>query len=366
MRTTTTKNSKAKKTKKDGRSKQTTNLKNRYIFLEQARNITKVIEKDPGVKDNKHYMLKSCSVWGYQFKNCSERLQKDKDIIKAAVANDPEVILSIDQKVISEMNKSNFLCDDNSDSEFESEKLYNTVLAKTTSIDFIFHFIKKFDDKYALLKIMEKYGSVKEIVEKVVTKWYHGFQYASEELRGDKQLAELILRKHGDGLRYVSKELQNDPEIVEIAVVEDPHTLKHASNEIRNNNKTVHFAVKRNPIVLQYALDKPRKDKEIVKTAVLLNPVALQHAHEEIQDDKDFMLSILKHKGQAFKFVSKRLKKDPETVLTAVRNYPHALEDASEEIRANRDIVKTAMDKDRDVLKFASEGLRNELKWYNR
>ena len=91
MRTTTTKNSKAKKTKKEGRSKQTTNVKNR-IFLQQARNITKVIKEDPGVKDDKQFMLHAVTVWGYQFENCSETLQEDIDIIKAAVANNPENI----------------------------------------------------------------------------------------------------------------------------------------------------------------------------------------------------------------------------------------------------------------------------------
>ena len=62
------------------------------VYFRQADYITKTIKRDPTIKNDKHFMLKACKVWGFQFNNCSAILKNDLDIIEAAVRTYPEAI----------------------------------------------------------------------------------------------------------------------------------------------------------------------------------------------------------------------------------------------------------------------------------
>jgi len=96
----------------------------------------------------------------------------------------------------------------------------------------------------------------------------NSFQYASEELKGDKEVMLAVVDKFWHGLKFASQALKGDKEVVLVAVNQNGYALQFASEEMKGNKEVVLAAVNRDKYALQFASEELKGNKEVVLAAV--------------------------------------------------------------------------------------------------
>lgn len=121
---------------------------------------------------------------------------------------------------MSEMNDKNAILEavsDNTQYVRDTEEMVNEIdkVAKSIKAQGVMRMIGKVDAKCVFDKITT-------VLDKETP-----FQFASEELRGDREFVEEVISINGMSLRYASEELRNDRDLIKIAMRTNPCVLKY-------------------------------------------------------------------------------------------------------------------------------------------
>ena len=208
---------------------------------------------------------------------------------------------------------------------------------------------------YALEYASDELKADKEVVLAAVKNHGSSLKYASDELKADKEVILTAVKNYGYALEYASDELKADKEVVLEAVKNDGHALKYASDELKADKEVVLAAVKNYGHALDYASDGLKADKEVVLAAVKKSGYSLKYASDELKADKEVVLAAVKNDGHALDYASDELKADKEVVLAAVKNHEDALDYASDELKADEDVVLAAAKTSEEALEAERE-----------
>ena len=322
--------------------------------------VPKVIpEKLLGNKEFVLEVLKSIEITFPLLEFVSKTLQKDKDIIDAALKQNVEnwrfipkdflykkdVFLLVlnyvskyeffrgmpdklkdDKEVILEIVKR-----DGYDLNVASPRLKDdeevAMVAAESNASALFYMsdrVKK--NKEIVLKALSDYHDAGSGTEFALTK------YIPEELRDDYDVALALVKGSGYCLKGFSERLIDNEDIVKVAV-SHPHELsdqyileypkrvefsyQYASPRLRNDKEIVRLAVKNNPALYSWLPLSLRDDKEMAIEACLAFLDNIDRLPKEFFSDKDFVVSLIKklEKGSfVYRDAAKEIKEDPEVV----------------------------------------------------
>ena len=293
------------------------------------------------------------------FKLVSAELQRDREVILAALKMEPEILCT---------NHLSYLT---SNREFALE-----AIAQNADVVEYFHETIR-DDREVILKAVARNALV--------------IAHASDALRADKNIALTILREENAmrNLRSVhfhvckafktfSSALRADKEVVVEALKAchghfiDPktHVLDCVSREFKSDRDVVLAALMYCKIpyadgVLMWVSDVLLSDLEIITAAVKLHPSTLRHAAASLRGDRRFILDVIaqnrsSHCASVLEHCSVSLRDDREVVHACIKQYSPAMQFASERLRADKDTVLLAATGPQggSALQFASKELR--------
>eukprot|EP01080_Neovahlkampfia_damariscottae_P009184 gene9184-1272_t len=251
---------------------------------------------------------------GYNLKHVSNRLKKDRDVVKKAViwygscfefADDT---LKDDDEMIAYQVLSNF-----------SEGL------------------SYLDDE---LK------NNPEIVTFAMSRGEYSFKHASDQLKKNKQFVSKVVSKNGMLLKFAEQSLKDNQEIVSIALKQNGKALEFASEKLRNHKNLVLIAVAQN-------------DEEIIWAAAINDPSILKYI-DFSDKNEDYFQQMNKQSKVAVK-----LSQNKKLFFKIVERNGMGLKYASENLKDDKDLVMIAVSKSCKSFKFASKGLMEdkELQW---
>jgi hypothetical protein len=231
------------------------------------------------------------------------------------------------------------------------------------------------------------------IVYEAVNKLPCSFEFASEDLKGNKKFVLPIISKYGHLIRYVSPELNADSDIIWAAlcspcsyssiqyIEKEGISIEHAilavrikasdyihlPEEYRDNDIITFIAVSTNGLLLLNTSDKQKGDKHIVLAAVTNDGRSLEFASDELKEDMHVVLAAVANCGKSLEFASDKLKQNKNIVRAAVTNDPHAYKFASEECKLDISIILLALTLRRNeektnqesIMRYIPEKVRN-------
>lgn len=104
---------------------------------------------------------------------------------------------------------------------------------------------------------------------------------ASERLKTDRTIVVCAAQTYKNTLEYASS-FRNDREIVEMIM--DKHGLEHVSDEFKDDKEFVMKAVKANGFDLMFASERLRDDYDVVLEAAISCIGAIDYASERLRD----------------------------------------------------------------------------------
>ena len=215
----------------------------------------------------------------------------------------------------------------------------------------------------------DKHRNTWRIVKAAVEKDGDCLELAPEKFKNDPTIVTAAVEEKGTSLRFASDKLRADCMIVLAAVKHDSSAWKHADPSLYNDALFASKACASNPDVLEYvSLDHIRNEK-VVEAAVREDETCFRHVAERVfygrienrdipprfMGNKHIVIAGVRHfKGPRFLFhASEELKDDPDVVMAALdrsgepHNVAEAYEDkdgsalrvASQRVRANKNVV---------------------------
>ena len=211
-------------------------------------------------------------------------------------------------------------------------------------------------------------------------------EFASPRLRGDRGLVLSAVSAYGLALQFASPELRDDYAVVTVAIHSRGGAWAHASARLRACPELARLALTRDAAgsALAIAASSPpglfdellidavgaapelvgalpmlRTVRRAVLSAVQYRGRALAWAPAFADDDLVAAVAV-DSDGDALAYVSERLRARRELVLRAVRSSPEALRFASAELRDDPMIVRHAVEHHYSALAYASETLRSD------
>ena len=220
------------------------------------------------------------------------------------------------------------------------------------------------------------------IVTLAVNRDGDALQYASERLRDDKSLALIAIEKCKDVRSLVpvlSFELKADIDIMSLAINKDVRVFQYASEELRGNKEFVLFAINKidgrwyiteDPMsVVMMAMNiKLRADKDIMLAVVSVGGFGLMSASSELRNDRELVGIAIRRNSYALQYASEELRNDKELAMFALERcadnsiHTYALiESLGDILKSDKEVMILAVNKDVDALKFASIGLKDDM-----
>lgn len=142
--------------------------------------------------------------------------------------------------------------------------------------------------------------------------------------------------------------LWEDIDICKAALARDGELLIHAPAHVKDNKDLVLLALTNKKVINKRLLLHVSKrlrddDPDVVKAGIKQKYSNMEYAGEAFKNDKVFVLEILEHSPQAFKYISKTLQADEDVIFAYVSKYGRGLEDLDVKYKNNPKYVKAAV-----------------------
>ena len=285
-----------------------------------------------------------------QLSNLPPAMKLDRRIVRAAVNNNADVLLSCP------------------DFMFDPEMLECAVRNRPAFIVRVATTLPCYNrltviaaEKDPSLIVRSNISRSRRVMEVAVSKSGYLFSLASDELKNNSGMVKRAVKRNGEQLEYASKRLKGNKEIVTLAIKQTPTAIRHADASMKANEKIARLAITKNGMMLAHVSYELMCNVEIVKAAVTQNGVALEHASEELQRNLKIVKIAVAQNGLALRHAGTRLKNNEEVVKIAVAQNGLALEYASRSCKKCAEVVKIAVAQNGLALEFASEELHKNM-----
>ncbi len=216
----------------------------------------------------------------YAFEDAPEEIRSNRNIILAAIKNNPDNFASISQ---------GFLID----RKFALEAVSA--------------------NGYALGYLPEDLKNDAEIVKAALAENGNAIGDVSKELRSRRDIA--LLAAHNGGSLHHLPAFRNDKEIVLAAVSHRGSDIKYASDELKNDADIVMAAIITQKRLFDRAsVESPNSYPSPTKQY----PPIIEYASDSLRSDRDFALAAVKADSRNMEFISQNLLEDNEFINSAV------------------------------------------------
>jgi hypothetical protein len=212
--------------------------------------------------------------YGPELEFASAALQADKDVVRAALAQDAESLEFASEEL-------------QADGEFTEWVAQFAEFAAWAGVE-------EFSD-FDLENATAEQQANKEVVRLAVSLDGASLEFVPAALQGDREVVRAAVSQDGSALEFASAELQNDKELLMVALLQSCEALQYASAGLKGD-KEVSMVVAANPQnwqALQYISDERKDDKDVFMTAVLAGATrALVHGSEKLKADAGLTLAL--------------------------------------------------------------------------
>lgn len=242
----------------------------------------------PQFQDDKDLALAAVSQVGTLLQWVSSRLQHDKDVVLASLANYPDVYF------------------------VELVDRY-----RLPSGCFFSELSREGQNAYIIINgyIGPKLFSDKDVVLALIQKNYKLYQKASPELKNNPEVMIAALRKDRNAVEFFDPEIWKNREIVLALVQVDGWLLEKASIELQNDKEVALAAFRQCGIAQRFFGPEFWKNREAVMELVGIDGLLLKQASPELRNDKDIVTAAVRQNGLAIQYAGKELKADKDVLL---------------------------------------------------
>lgn len=289
-----------------------------------------------------------CNSVCHLFRNASDVLQKDADIVKLVVQQDGLALeyvpleFKANREIVRLAIKQNRLALEYASKEIKKDKefmamipgqnsslwlKFNSIMQSGRLQNILTHFVRVVVqlDGCALAFVHLRFKRNQEIVKVATQQNGLALEYAVEELQQDKEIAKLAIQQNGLALEHTVEELKKDREIAKLAVQQNGLALEYVAKTLKENEEIVKLAVQQNGLALEYAAEELKGNKVIVNSAIHQNGLSLQYAAREMIEDKEIVQLALLKNAKAFEFASNCFRADNQLIFEALKHEPSTL-----------------------------------------
>jgi hypothetical protein len=320
--------------------------------------------------DKKKISLEAVKSNGFELKNVEEQFQNDKEIVIAAIRQNPNALeyASIDLKGDEDIVKPAIFSRGQLLS-FVSEKLKNNkkivLIAVTNDQNALQYASAELKRDTNLLDLLRNDVSEKLLIDKAIAlhvikkskgipiylpKEYFtdrkiatavarytinisDFEKKFSTFLNDQEIALIVVTNKGYNLSIFGKTIKSNYNIALAAVTQDGDALKFVDSSLLTtveNNPIVLAAVKQKGTALQWVSDDFKSNYNIALAAVTQDGDALKFVDKKLIDNnyigKMIVLAAVKQKGTALQWAPEKFKSDFNVALVAVNNNNKAME----------------------------------------
>lgn len=164
-----------------------------------------------------------------------------------------------------------------------------------------------------------------EIARSAIAGYFLSIQYVPESIQGNPDLVILACQKQAwHGFEYASEQLRGDPDFMlkVLALSQYAGLLRHATPSLLANEAFLRKALKISANVLEYCTDKMKDDYELIKSIISREEsgLQLQHASQRLRGRKELVLLAYQNPGDfisLYEELSPELQKDAEVIEAA-------------------------------------------------
>jgi hypothetical protein len=298
-------------------------------------------------KDDKDIVKSLSDFGGWRiFKNISERLRADREIVLLGLSGDSsnnlEHVTSEELKNDKEILKIAVSGHSQAlhwvpEKWRHDKELLDIILSKEVAATYSFEYFPI------------EYRDNEEIAKKVVNDDAGCFEYLSERLRDNREIALLAVKKRGIYLEYASPRLRDDKEFVKIALNNDTwSTLRSVSERLKNEIEIVLAYVSIDNSTLSAFADEFKDHERVIE--------ACMKERKKTEWSEEMFIQ-----GAAYEYFSDRFKTNREIALHMSLGSKFNLGAAPENFRNDKEIVKNAVKENANNYQYIGKELLSDL-----
>ena len=323
------------------------------------------------LRNDKLFVLMAVNKFGIYYKNISNELKYDMQIIYNAALNDFNCLEYIpnEYKNNKEFIKK-YLSYNGCNIRFASEELKNDDELVNIAIS------NDYSSEYVLKYLNNLYKDNEEFIIPILNKYPNCFEYISKRLQNKKEIIMLCinnLKKLHNNYNYILYLIndvnKNDKEIVLPLVSMNGRDISYISGNLALDKDIVYAAIKNDPTAYKYIDKSFFNNKEFILLCLGNNygydeenyENFLQYLDDEFRNDEEIVIACMKKCCKNIMYCSKKLCNVKEVILTAINHCYYIFDDKMNEhvkIRyikertKNIDIIleKTKLKNDPDIL----------------
>lgn len=303
-------------------------------FWQDYFTVEKALNQHPNLRGDYHFMLKAVGFHGGLLAMATPELQKEEDIVLAAVKQDPTVFEFVDTRFKGDI----------SNVEEISETLRN--------------------NPKAIKQIRNTLFTSSPVVETVVKQSPEMIRFLDREIIHDKECVAYLIDVNPQVIPFLFPLIQNDfdlmselEEFMRNLLENDGMLLQYLPEEIKNTREYVELALKNNVEAYQFSGDYEKENHPLLLELIEKDPkfyatFARSDVGKRVISHRPFLLNLVREIPEVYSLLDDRELQESEDFKDAVDTSAD-YEDLLVKIQANPDEildVKRALKKDRNFV----------------
>jgi hypothetical protein len=289
------------------------------------------------LRNDKLFVLMAVNKFGIYYKNISNELKYDMQIIYNAVLNDFNCLEYIpnEYKNNKEFIKK-YLTYNGCNIRYASEELKNDGELVNIAIS------HDYGSEYVLKYLNHLYKDNEEFIIPILNKYPNCFEYISKRLQNKKEIIMLCINNlkklhnnYNHILFLINDVNKNDKEIVLPLVSMNGRDISYISGNLALDTDIVYAAIKNDPTAYKYIDKSFFNNKEFILLCLSNNngydkenyKDFLQYLDDEFRNDKEIVIAYMKKCCKNIMYCSKKLCNIKEVILTAINNCYYIFDD---------------------------------------
>ena len=180
------------------------------------------------------------------------------------------------------------------------------------------------------------------------------FPHLEESMKYDSEILCIVMEKAPKMLSDVLPYIKDDRRAGLLAIAIDPSVTKDLA-ALKENRKFIYEAVHSSPRILEHISEDTLSDLDFVFTLIKVNPQTVKYLPDHLRENADFIVKCLQEgAGPALlKYVDPDLLEDFEFALRAAKAEPWAYQYFDKDVQNSRDILLVAVTRNGGVIQFA-------------
>ncbi|MBA2369615.1 MAG: DUF4116 domain-containing protein [Candidatus Protochlamydia sp.] len=266
-----------------------------------------------GLSYDKEIVMAAVEQNGLALKYANQELKINKEVVLAAVRENGLALQYAYARFTLYASSSDYSFFTKSDNFSTKNKNINENLNKDKEV--VFAAISQ--NGLALLYADASFKKNKKFVLAAVKQKGSALRHADKELRKDKDFVLAAMQENVGAFLGSDKCLREDREFILEAIELESLVLKYIDMKLLEDHEFMLAAIKRNAVAFESSHLELKNDDKFLFDAIEANIEVLKHIDHKLLTDRDFVLAATKRNSKVLEYVDKCFSKDQEIVLAA-------------------------------------------------